>query len=107
MFRGSVGFDETLDLIVSVPVRAGLLEKLGVSGSAAQLARQLDGVRVDIPITGTRDRPVLETAKVNTENLLKGLLTPKLPEGGLEKGVGDLLKGLGGGKKEPKPKKNP
>ncbi len=105
IFRGSVGFDETLDLIVSVPVRASLLEKLGVSGSAALFARQLDGVRVDIPITGTRDKPVLETAKVNTENLLKGLLKPGQPDEGLEKGLGDLLKGLGG--KKDKPKKNP
>jgi hypothetical protein len=101
-FFGSVGLDDTLDLSVSVPVRAGLLERMGVRGRAAQYAEKLTGSRVDIPIVGTRQRPVIDLKKVDVESLVQRAL---------KKSAGDsiesTLKGLLQGKKkrEDKPKR--
>jgi hypothetical protein len=93
-FRGSVGLDETLDLVVSVPVRAALLEKMGTKGPTQEYANMLDGVRVDIPIVGTREKPQLDFSKVEVQSLLKDVLLKQQPEKQLE----GLLKGLQGEK---------
>ena len=91
IFRGSVGLDSTLDLIVSVPVNEGLLRKLGVRGPAAEYAKALSGMRVDIPIVGTREQPQFDLSKVDVDGLLKGVLqSPEAPE----KAVESILKGL-------------
>lgn len=103
-FRGSVGLDETLDLIVSIPIREQLLAKLGVRGPTAEYVKMLAGSRIDIPLVGTREQPRLDFGKVDTKKLLQGLIRPGEPE----KAVEDLLRGLGGGGKQddkPKPKK--
>ena len=89
-FRGSVGLDETLDLIVSVPVRAALLDKLGAKGPTQEYAKMLSGARVDIPIIGTRAKPQLDLSKVDVQKLLKDVLLKEQPTRQIE----DLLKGL-------------
>ncbi len=90
-FRGSVGLDETLDLVVSVPVRAELLNRLGVKGPTLEYAQLLSGVRVDIPIVGTREKPRLDLAKVDVQALLRDVL---LKEPGRR--IEDLLRGRRG-----------
>lgn len=91
-FRGSVGLDETVDLVVSIPVRPELLQKLGVKGPVAQYAEVLTGSRIDIPIAGTRENPKLELSKVATDGLIKEAIKRTT-----EKGAGDAIKGIAGG----------
>ncbi len=69
-FDGSVGFDDSVDMVVSVPVGAELLRSLGARGAVDDWAEVLDGVRISIPIVGTRDRPQLDTASVNIRPLI-------------------------------------
>ena len=94
-FYGSVGLDETLDLVVSVPVKAALLERLGVRGPVAEYARHLTGSRVAIPIIGTRERPKLDLTRVDVKSLVERAI--KETAG---KKAGDLLQGLLGGKEK-------
>jgi hypothetical protein len=97
-FRGVVRFDDSIDMVVSVPVRAELLKKLGVGGSAEQYAKLLDGVRIDLPILGTREKPNLDMAKVDIQPLLK-----KAAEKMIGKEAGGLFDGLLKGKKPGSP----
>ncbi len=107
IFRGSVGFDSTLDLVVSVPVRPDMFQKLGIQGPSSELSKQLAGARIEIPIAGTRESPKLDFAKVDTSKLLQGAMQNTL-QGALQdpgKAAGDIMKGdglkglLGGGDK--------
>lgn len=92
VFRGSVGFDSTIDLIVSVPVREGLLRKLGVQGPALAAARKLTGARVELPIVGTREKPQIDFKRVDVARLLKDAVLPDAaPEKAVE-GILDILK---------------
>lgn len=105
-FRGSVGFDSTLDLVVSLPVRPALLEHLGVKAIPPEYAKKLEKSRIELPLAGTRSQPRLDFSKVDTNALLKGLVpTPDSTKGA----VTDLLKELGGPKpgepKKSEPKK--
>jgi hypothetical protein len=109
-FRGTVRFDNTMDLVVSVPMRTGLLEALGIKGVAGQYAKALEGTRVDIPLSGSRKRPRLDLSRVDVKKLtaeaikrgagsvLPDILAPKSGAGGATKPSGsplDLLpKGL-------------
>ena len=95
-FYGSVGLDDTLDLVVSLPVKAALLERLGVRGPVAEYARHLTGSRVDIPIIGTRLKPKLDLQRVDIKAIVEHAI--KKTSG---KKVDDLLQGLLGGEKEP------
>ncbi len=95
-FHGSVGLDDTVDLIVSIPISAPLLERLGVSGAALQYAKDFSGGRIEVPLVGTRSQPRLDLAKVDVQPIVKKLL--EMQAGGA---VDDLLKGLGGKKKRP------
>ncbi len=70
-FYGSVGFDDTLDLSISLPVRPELLARLGVKGPVADYARVLSGLRVDIPLVGTRQKPKLDLARVDFKSLVE------------------------------------
>lgn len=88
-FYGSVGLDGTLDLVVSLPVRPALLRQLKVTGPIDEYAQMLEGLRVDIPIVGTRTNPRLDLAKVDVAALLKKAVSPE--------GLGNVLKKLGGG----------
>ena len=70
-FSGSVGFDDTLDLIVRVPIRAGLLQRMGVKGPIARYAKMLEGEYVAVPLRGTRDKPKLDWKRVDIGPLIK------------------------------------
>jgi len=80
-FHGSVGLDDTLDLTVSMPLRSELLQKLGITGQAADYVGALTGERVDIPLTGTRQRPQLDFSKVDIGRLIKDAGTKGLLDG--------------------------
>ncbi len=81
-FRGSVGFDDTLDLVVSVPIRPDLLSRLGVPGDVVRYAEMLKDVRVDLPLTGTRENPQLQFAEIDAQKLLEGVLEGELQDAG-------------------------
>ena len=80
-FAGSVGLDDTVDLTVYVPLTPALLERIGVRG-ADQYLRLLGGVRVPIPIRGTRKMPIIDFSKIKLTDLLQ------LPGGRKGKGQG-------------------
>ena len=92
-----MGLDETLDLVVSLPIGVGLLERLGVRGPVSEYARKLTGSRVDIPIVGTRLKPKLDFSRVDVESLISGVIQE---EAGQK--LGDLLRGLQGDDKKDK-----
>jgi len=70
-FRGSVGFDDRVDLAVSLPIVPSLLERLGASGPAADYARVLTGTRIELPIIGTRLKPRIDFSAVDLTGLLR------------------------------------
>lgn len=92
-FRGSVGFDGTLDLIVAVPISAPLLERLGVRGPVVEYARALTGGKIEVPIAGTRENPRLDLSKVDTKKLLENVVK----QGAQEELKGAIQGLLGGG----------
>ncbi len=94
-FYGSVGFDSTLDLVVSLPVRGPVLDRLGVKGPAGGFTKELSGLRVEVPLVGTREKPQLDFAKVDKAKLLKQLVVPAAP-GKEGEGLLKKLPGLGG-----------
>ena len=73
-FSGAVGFDDGLELSVSVPISATLLEKLGVGGRALEFAEVLSGIRVEIPIKGSRLKPGLDLSGVDLRPLVQEAL---------------------------------
>lgn len=91
-FSGSVGFDDSLDLIVSVPVREGLLRKLGVSGGLGQYAKALAKTRIDIPLVGTRENPQLDFSRVDVKSLVEQAVAASAGQT-LDNAVGNLLGG--------------
>lgn len=91
-FSGSVGLDGTLDLAVSVPMSRELLGRLGVKKDVARYAEALLDERVEIPITGTREKPILEFVRINTEELLERALKGTA-EDALRDALDDLLRG--------------
>lgn len=95
-FHGSVGFDDTVDLAVSIPVRPALLERLGVAGPTAEYARRLQSARVEIPIAGTRLQPRLDLTQVDIKPLIAEAARSVVSET-----AGDLLEGLLGIEREP------
>ncbi len=91
-FYGSVGLDPNaeLDLVVSAPLSVPLLEQLGVVGGSLDYARVLSDVRIDIPVAGTRNKPRLDTAKVDIKPLMEKALKLLLLEQ-----AGSILGGAG------------
>lgn len=102
-FYGSVGFDETLDLVVSMPVGPLLLDRLAVRGAGAVLTQNLAALRVDVPLVGTRENPRLDFSKVDTEKLVRQLILPDDPA----KGIGDIIRGIGGEEPQQPPPSRP
>ncbi len=91
MFYGSVGFDDTLDLVVSLPIREGLLARLGLRGEAAEYAKILATTRLDVPMVGTRQNPNLDFSRVDKKALIDRVVRESA-----KKGLGDVLRGIGG-----------
>ncbi len=81
-FTGSVGFDETLDLVWNVPVTTSLVERY-------DFLKYLQGDVLSVPLGGTASRPQLEWS---------GLID-ELAKTALTRGLGDAI-GLGGGDRE-------
>ncbi len=102
-FYGSVGFDDTLDLAVSVPISAALLEKFNVRGPVIDYARLLAGARVDIPMVGSRLKPRLNFSKVDIRPLIDRAIKSLLAEQA-GKMLEDLLKDRRKKDKDPKDK---
>ncbi|MDX2200816.1 MAG: hypothetical protein SF069_17805 [Phycisphaerae bacterium] len=93
-FYGSVGFDSTLDLVMSVPVRPALLQRLGVPPATLAMVKKTSGLRVDIPVAGTRESPKLDLSKIDVTKLVAELLLPDSPTDA----IGDILRRASGGK---------
>ncbi len=89
-FSGAVGLDDTVDLVVSLPVRPELLERLGVGSDAIRYARRLAGERVEIPILGTRTKPKVLVERINVQELLLKALTDRTEET-ITDVLGDIL----------------
>lgn len=98
-FRGSVGFDDTLELWVSIPVREALLTRLGVRGRVTDYMEALTAARVEIPIAGTRQNPRLDLSRVDVAGLLR-----QATKGAIDQALGDVLRGLGGRREDPPPR---
>ena len=95
-----MAFDDRVNLVTSVPIRAALLERLGVGGPVMEYARLLEGTRIDVPVGGTRLNPRLDLSKVN----LAPLIERAIEDLAKEKVQGILKDILGPGKsEEPKP----
>ncbi|HNO80000.1 MAG TPA: DUF4179 domain-containing protein [Phycisphaerae bacterium] len=77
-FRGSVGFDDSVDLFVSVPVQEHLLRRLKVQGPVGEYATRLAGTRIEIPITGSRSNPKLDFSQVKMDALIKDVVADTL-----------------------------
>ncbi|MEI7836254.1 MAG: hypothetical protein WCK05_07560, partial [Planctomycetota bacterium] len=71
IFSGRVGFNDSLSMSVSMPIHESLLRKLGASGPLGDYARLLRNVRVTIPLTGTRESPVLDFKRVKIDALVR------------------------------------
>ena len=89
IFSGSVAMGTgDLDMVVSVPVVPGVLQKFGVS---SQYAQALQGMRIDVPLKGTRQFPQLDFSRVDVRPLVQQA-TGQL----LRQQVGDILAPPGG-----------
>ncbi|MCP4707328.1 MAG: hypothetical protein GY869_01775 [Planctomycetes bacterium] len=89
-FYGSVGFDDSLDLKVSLPVVPAMLENLGIENPINDLAKIITGARIDIPIVGTRTKPVLDMSGVDLAPILQK--TVKDPVKGIQNAVENIFK---------------
>ena len=69
-FSGSVGFDDTLALDVSVPVHQGLLRRLGVPAATLEKVKQYAPQRVTLPIRGTRLSASTGSIKLDVKELI-------------------------------------
>jgi len=87
-FKGSVGLNDSLDLIVSIPICPELLARLGIKGPVVEYARMLAGTRIDVPMVGTRENPKLDFSKVDTNGLMKDIV-----KGGAGQSARDLIQG--------------
>jgi len=102
-FYGSVGFDDSLDLFVSVPVGETILEKVGLGVGAAEYTRLLAGLRIDVPVGGTRKNPRLDFSQVNVKSILDQAVRKRGEETLTGGGLFDLISGIGGKRNDTKP----
>jgi len=89
-FRGSVGFDGSVELWVQMPLTLELLKRFGVKGPLDQYAKllALDNIPIEIPIAGNRLQPRL--GKVDLQPIMRNLVRNMLLKHGSEK-LGELL----------------
>lgn len=95
IFHGRVGFDDSLEMVVSVPITTAMMNKFKIKGPVEDFARRLKGTRVDIPMTGSRKNPGLDLAKVNLVPLIEkvaGNMLLEQPAKGVGGAVGELGK---------------
>jgi len=64
-FRGVIGLDKSLDMTITLPFT--------LAGRTARIGKETVGKRISLSLTGTIDRPELDTSKI-LENQLKDLL---------------------------------
>ncbi len=73
-FRGQVGLNDQVKMWVSVPLSMPLLERI-LSKSGRQLpalvTQNLEKINLELPITGTRLKPVLDFSSVDIPKLLQ------------------------------------
>jgi hypothetical protein len=67
VFSGTIGFDDSMQMSVSVPLNAHFLKTLGVVGPVAD---SLSGARVPIPLVGTRTNFHLAFDKIDLKPLI-------------------------------------
>jgi hypothetical protein len=77
-FKGVIGLDKSLDMTVTLPYT--------LSGTTARTNKQTRGTRITLPLTGTVDRPKIDTSKL-LESQGPGLL-----EDVIQKGLDELFK---------------
>jgi len=65
VFRGSVGFDDSVEMWVSMPVSRQLLGLFELGLPTDHLLRLIGDIRVEIPIRGTRLAPTLDVGSLN------------------------------------------
>ncbi len=94
VFSGWVGFDDSVKMYVAVPVTAGLLQLAGVKGPLVQYASVLQGIRVDVPIVGTRTASKLDFGRIKIQPLVKQAIR-KLAEEGVKEGIRRAVPGAG------------
>jgi len=87
-FYGSVGFDDSLDLTVSLPVAPDLLENLGIQNPLQEFTKLITGARLEIPIVGTRTKPVLDMSKVDLAPIFQNTIEPPI------KGVQNVIENI-------------
>lgn len=104
-FYGSVGFDDSVDLFVSIPVGEKVLEKVGMSTGTLDYSRLLAGLRVDVPIVGTRQNPRLDFSKVNVKGLLEQAMRKQGEQAVTGGGILDILDQISGKKDDAKSSK--
>lgn len=97
-FYGSVGFDDTVDLVVSIPIGEKVLEKVGVRTDAVDYVGLLAGLRVDVPVVGTRQNPRLDFSQVSAKSLIDEALRKQREKLLSPDGLIDLIGGLSGKK---------
>jgi hypothetical protein len=71
IFSGRVRFDDSMEMQVSVPIRVGLLRRMGVQGPVVDYARYLKDVRIKIPVAGSRKAPRLDFSRVDAKPLVE------------------------------------
>lgn len=74
-FRGSVGFDDSLDMTISLPVSQELLRQLRAPGLPPDMAERLKNMRVEIRLRGNRMTPRLDFSSIDVRKLLGEALT--------------------------------
>ena len=79
-FYGSVGFDDKLKLMVSLPISEPLLQRLGVRTGLGGNTSLLSNLWVEVPLIGTRLQPKLNFAGVKVEPIIKALTEATIKE---------------------------
>ncbi|MBN2210571.1 MAG: hypothetical protein JW709_04170 [Sedimentisphaerales bacterium] len=76
-FRGQVGFDDTVKMWVSVPLTMPLLERILTRAGRSMpplVSQNLEKITLEIPIIGTRLKPMLDFSAVDVPKLLQQIL---------------------------------
>ena len=64
-FRGVIGLDKSLNMTVTLPYTT--------AGKTARIGKEVEGVRISLPLRGTVDKPELDLGKLLEEQLKQQL----------------------------------